>query len=658
MQESQAPAAVAVHATVKQRPARQLSASTVQLIILLFLAISGVVVSTVYFLQKFPTGGDAEVWHPPPIVEGASVAIAATTNAPIPSIEPKVETQIENLPPLKEPTLEECLKLNSEGWKSNRLGNSKEGHISFDTSMEMILNSPALMGPHGSGSIHNILKQTICHEESRFLNYTDDGSEGQKSIDFWAVRLIFLSFHMHQHKGATKEASLRRQLGCDKVLNENGIGTFDYECPDEKFLVVPLGEMGLGAVMRLGAVNALFAGMATNRTILLVNNVPLGDKSLHKPWVHASCPRGDIQCFFMPPSPCTITEAELAAAHTTERGEARRLFKFGEIPPGHENDRVIVSNFVLRPKATPPGFIEGIIRYTDLIIDHVHEATGGTDPRIELMEKSKAVMLDDTPFDKEKKYYYFGVESRTHHAAIFYAMRPNPFYAEKLDEIHTKIIPDDYNPELSFGLPIRASDKCLMESECLAFPQYMKVMGQIWNTHQEVIGQSASHHGAINGTTSIVLTTESQSVLRDKEKFEKDVMLRATVPFQYQFVTNDHDIMQSTGLPKNFIKNTNNVATLDEIMLSAISSLKAQLMAKFTIGNCCSNFHLMLFDFLQDGCGAAKDNIGQCLQDNEDPEFRLCCMWSKTDECDAKAEVRKAANEKREEEKKIALGKA
>jgi hypothetical protein len=73
--------------------------------------------------------------------------------------------------------------------------------------------------------------------------------------------------------------------------------------------------------------------------------------------------------------------------------------------------------------------------------------------------------------------------------------------------------------------------------------------------------------------------------------------------------------------------------TIDDIMLSAISSLKLQLHARHTVGNCCSNFHLLLFDFLEEGCGPAKDQNVECLQDNEAPEYRLCCLWSKTDEC-------------------------
>jgi hypothetical protein len=49
------------------------------------------------------------------------------------------------------------------------------------------------------------------------------------------------------------------------------IGNFDFECPNTKFLVVSMTrDAGLGAHMRLGALNALVAGVATNRTVLLL----------------------------------------------------------------------------------------------------------------------------------------------------------------------------------------------------------------------------------------------------------------------------------------------------------------------------------------------------------------------------------------------------
>lgn len=65
----------------------------------------------------------------------------------------------------------------------------------------------------------------------------------------------------------------------------------------------------------------------------------------------------------------------------------------------------------------------------------------------------------------------------------------------------------------------------------------------------------------------------------------------------------------------------------DEIMLSAVSSLKAQLLPRISIGNCCSNFHAMLNDFLSEDCGAASSNEFLCLQEYEDPRLKVCCGW-------------------------------
>ena len=65
----------------------------------------------------------------------------------------------------------------------------------------------------------------------------------------------------------------------------------------------------------------------------------------------------------------------------------------------------------------------------------------------------------------------------------------------------------------------------------------------------------------------------------------------------------------------------------DEVMVSALSSFKAQLLPRVSIGNCCSNFHVLLNDFLSEGCGAARDNTFVCLQEYDDPLLRVCCGW-------------------------------
>lgn len=49
-----------------------------------------------------------------------------------------------------------------------------------------------------------------------------------------------------------------------------------------------------------------------------------------------------------------------------------------------------------------------------------------------------------------------------------------------------------------------------------------------------------------------------------------------------------------------------------------------------TIINCCSNFHKLLTIFLGNGYGAGPINNFECLQDNENPAYRVCCQWTKT----------------------------
>jgi len=76
-------------------------------------------------------------------------------------------------------------------------------------------------------------------------------------------------------------------------------------------------------------------------------------------------------------------------------------------------------------------------------------------------------------------------------------------------------------------------------------------------------------------------------------------------------------------------KNRGKHSDPDSNMLSSMSSLKAQLMPRLSIGNCCSNFHAMLNNFPSEGCGAANENTFTCLQEYHDPLLRVCCGWHK-----------------------------
>jgi hypothetical protein len=134
--------------------------------------------------------------------------------------------------------------------------------------------------------------------------------------------------------------------------------------------------------------------------------------------------------------------------------------------------------------------------------------------------------------------------------------------------------------------------------------------------------------------TSIVVTTESQRVLHELNEFALNDTQRQSVPFSFRFVTNNRDVAQDTGYLEHIADHP--TLTADKAMLSALSSLKAQLGTSVTVGNCCSNFHLLLSDLMSEGCGARRDSKFQCLQDHDDPEFRICCGWDKSTECRAR----------------------
>jgi hypothetical protein len=149
--------------------------------------------------------------------------------------------------------------------------------------------------------------------------------------------------------------------------------------------------------------------------------------------------------------------------------------------------------------------------------------------------------------------------------------------------------------------------------------------------------------------TNVVVTTESKQVMNELAKYATEVSSHNSYNDSFlrvRFVTNHFDVTQDTG----YFDSTNTKKTqhtANEIMLSSISSLKLQLYTRITVGNCCSNFHLLLKDLLSVGCGSSPIHTFQCLQTHANPTFRVCCSWDKSEECQARrqATVIQADNE-------------
>ena len=361
-----------------------------------------------------------------------------------------------------------CFPFNSLPWLTGpRLGNYNDSLMYNNFAVRNTLlwessQSQFFFAPH-QGLAKDILSQTICHENSRFLNLSS-----YPDIRTWSLRLIYLSLHLHQHEPAMLEARHRYSLPssspCQVEYQKNLIGAFDYECPHAKFLVVAMGRLGLGAVMRLGAVNYYIAGISTGRVVLFVNNyhhhnaskVP---KFLQAPWMHASCPRRDVQCFFMPSSPCVMTVSALEEAYVLTKGETRQVFRTGAVPQNRQNDRVIVMDPPLRPQRCPENFFP-ILR--NMAVSKIiaplkkeKQQSPSSMEQIHFLEQAADAILDVDLLDPNRSYSYFGQASKAHHALVFYAMRPNLYYTQQIQQTMAKTVPRDLNPEYSLGLPIR-----------------------------------------------------------------------------------------------------------------------------------------------------------------------------------------------------------
>ncbi|GKY99736.1 hypothetical protein MPSEU_000927600 [Mayamaea pseudoterrestris] len=505
----------------------------------------------------------------------------------------------------------DCFSFNSLDWLGKqRLGNANDTMMDDSLGRRMILSSISL------SRARSLLSGTICDSKSPLVSM-QPLQDAERRLRYWKTRLTFLAVHAHQHQPALPELEARRQSSCRQTdLQRHNIGPFDFECPTAKFLVVRLFGNGIGANMRLGAAPAYMAGLSTNRVVVFVNNASVGPDFLQNQWSLASCFRGDMQCFYMPSSPCVLTNNELSNAPVLRKHEVRRIFRNGTLSPERQQERVVIMRLNFRPQREPDNLKRAVHQLALPIAQRLAQDASDDEQRYILQAAQDLLHPDTVPMGT---YNYYGANSPLFHGLLLYAMRPNTRAAKLLQLAVQRSLPKDYAVENAVGLAIRASDKCDDESECLSFSQYVRSVGHWWTKHD------------MNTTaTSIFVTTESRKVIDDLRKFVASEDSRATLPFPANFVVNKYDVLQDTGFlhnqqPANY--------TQDDVMLSAVSSLQLQLATRLTVGNCCSNFHLLLSDFLSEGCGLAVDNQFHCLQDHPDPEFRLCCQWDKSAEC-------------------------
>jgi hypothetical protein len=382
----------------------------------------------------------------------SSATSSGTPSSPLPPPQPPVVVDNGNA---KKPV--NCFPHNSQEWiEGPRIGNQNELLLNDDFVKLMTLQVPYMLAKAGSAKPY--LNQTIAFEQSRFMNDSETETD-PKSIRLWTVRLLYLITLYHQHHPSIPEAQALYERGetvretCQQEREAQNIGRYDFECPNAKYIVASLSNNGLGANVRSGTTTVLLAGLITGRIVHFVNNARTGDRFLRRAWASVSCQRGDAQCFFLPPSPCTLIAKDLDGAYQLQRNDMRKLFKKKKLPIGHEDDKVWTIRLNFFPQLWTPPQLEDTLRAyaTDLLTK-----VAITDPRLPAMTLAADHLLleEDAP---RAGYNFAAANLKLNHALGFYSLRPNLEYASKMQATLDDIVPVDLNADDSFGLPIRGT---------------------------------------------------------------------------------------------------------------------------------------------------------------------------------------------------------
>lgn len=382
--------------------------------------------------------------------------------------------------------LEGCLDLNSRGWVDGpRHGNEGVhfGHVDaskvltqpISDSMAQVFQAKKVPSIESKGdALSTFLSQSLCHERSRFrdIDGTVAGDNDlmndalpEMIVRSWTTRLIYLAMIHHQQRYSLSEALLRyapregAPNSCQTYLEqEYGIGPYDFECPGAKFIIASLADIGVGANVRGGMIEALLAGLVSDRVVLFVNNAPVGHRFLRQPWALVSCPRRDYQCFFFPPSPCVLSHKDIQAAYRLTKAEAASL-RLGDAPKGPAHERVWHLTLSFTPQQQIP------LQAAQLLYNHsmtllrplMDERGVDNDPRRTILLRAARRILQRNE-SRRAGYNYGAANLPIHHALAVFATRPNPYYALKLSggsDVPQANKSDEMSPDLSVGLPIR-----------------------------------------------------------------------------------------------------------------------------------------------------------------------------------------------------------
>lgn len=169
-------------------------------------------------------------------------------------------------------------------------------------------------------------------------------------------------------------------------------------------------------------------------------------------------------------------------------------------------------------------------------------------------------------------------------AAELFITRPNRRMRGIIEKALRESFPIGFDPNKAVGLPIRASDKCKKEAQCINFGEYM---GQL---HSQF---------PLYDMRRIVLTSEDETIIKASESYaeERDE--------DFTITTNTFDVAQGSGA-YNDLPHSKKDYSKEDILTSTMTSWAFQLEPGYSFLNFCSNFHVVIFNSIRFGCGRSN----------------------------------------------------
>jgi len=572
----------------------------------------------------------------------------------------------------------ECFASNSDQWIHGDIFSNNANGITPK------LLDDLLEGPRSFRKLPWIFDQTICHRDSPLRDFSSRHKNSRilrdatgrntnasgdhrrleaASVEIWYHRFLYLAMHWRFHRPALAEHASRKRCpsgDLQSFLDFHSVQPMDFECVGEKFVVVPAANVGLGAFLNTRASLSILLALRTNRIPIFssASIIPknlTSSSSVSAGWLFAPahCDRKDMQCYFLPLSPCTITHEEFANApmYGSTKDERKFLSTNVRLPSHLEDEKVVViqPNLIHKSKDEPDMRSIASLVIEELLIEwkDAHNKTSinnqgenipsWSDQEWKNMELAHQWIIEktiDDPIGLLRQVY-------------IYMLRPNPHYRNSLEQQMKSLVPSPIIPSNTFGIAIRGSDKCARESMCHSLDRYMEFVYNVtyptltpqFNSGNSDSGNSSLFHPTNHIRPNLIMTTE------DPQVFKESLAYQNNPSFPFELLLNQNDNLQGSGAPKK-IK-----SEAEETIISSLVALKFHFHAGKVYLNCCSNFHKVLDHLLQAQCGASWHGhdfvsndrtasnetipattppVAYCMNDeNTPPKYRICCEWTR-----------------------------